>query len=340
VGDEAGCGTEDVRRGAVVALQPDDACAGEVLLEAQDVVDLGPAPAIDRLVVVADAADVAVALGQQAQPQILRHVGVLILVHQHVLELLLVLGQHAFVVLEQAKGFEQQVAEVHGVEHLQPLLVLPVEVCAEAVAIGRTFAGGHLVRCQAAVLPAVDVGGKLAGGPALFVNAFGLDELFQQADLVVGVEDGEVRLEADQLGVAAQDLVADGVEGAEPGHALDHAADEPADALLHFARGLVGEGDGEDFAGPCLALGKDVGKPGGEHAGLAGACTCQHQQRAVERLNGCALLGVERAQVWRRSRCGGTCGDAGAGLGRCVGHGGYIAPERKDSRDSLQMTVL
>jgi hypothetical protein len=50
-------------------------------------------------------------------------------------------------------------------------------------------------------------------------------------------------------------LHADGVEGAEPGHALDHAADEPADALLHLARGLVGEGDGEDLAGPapCLA---------------------------------------------------------------------------------------
>jgi hypothetical protein len=206
-----------------------------------------------------------------------------------------------------------------------------------AVAIGRAFAGGHLVRRQAAVLPAVDMGGKLAGGPALFVDAFGLDELFQQADLVVGVEDGEVGLQAHQLGVAAQDFYADGVEGAKPGHALDHAADEPADALLHFARGLVGEGDGEDFARPRLALGEDVGKPGGEHAGLAGAGTCQHQQRAVERFNGGALFRVERAQVWRRSRCGGTRGDAGAGLGRCVGHGGYIAPARKDSRDSRQM---
>jgi hypothetical protein len=44
--------------GAVVALEPDDGGAGEILLEAQDVVDLGAAPAIDRLVVVADAADV------------------------------------------------------------------------------------------------------------------------------------------------------------------------------------------------------------------------------------------------------------------------------------------
>ena len=51
-------GGEDMAGGAVVALQPDDLGAGKVLLEAQDVVDLGAAPAIDRLVVVADAADV------------------------------------------------------------------------------------------------------------------------------------------------------------------------------------------------------------------------------------------------------------------------------------------
>src|SRR4029077_8353520 len=47
---------------AIVALEADHFCAGKVVLEAQDVVDLGPAPAVDRLVVIADAADV---LGQR-----------------------------------------------------------------------------------------------------------------------------------------------------------------------------------------------------------------------------------------------------------------------------------
>ena len=60
-GDDAGGGGEDVRGRAVVLLEADDLRAGEVLLEAQDVADLGAAPAVDRLVVVADAADVAVA---------------------------------------------------------------------------------------------------------------------------------------------------------------------------------------------------------------------------------------------------------------------------------------
>src|SRR5579862_3083834 len=58
VGDEVRGGGEDVAGAAVVALQADYFGAGEIVIEAQDVVDLGAAPAVDRLVVVADAADV------------------------------------------------------------------------------------------------------------------------------------------------------------------------------------------------------------------------------------------------------------------------------------------
>ena len=58
VRDQVRGGGEDVGGGAVVAFQANDLGAGKVVVEAQDVVDLGAAPAVDRLVVVADAADV------------------------------------------------------------------------------------------------------------------------------------------------------------------------------------------------------------------------------------------------------------------------------------------
>ncbi len=90
LGDEARGGGENVRRRAVVALEPDHLGAGKVLLEAQDVVDFRSPPAVDRLVVIADAADVAMTLGEQPQPQVLRDVGVLVLVDQHVSEAALV----------------------------------------------------------------------------------------------------------------------------------------------------------------------------------------------------------------------------------------------------------
>src|SRR6202034_3759567 len=56
--DQMRGGGEDVSGGTVVALEANDLGAGKVMLEAQDVVDLRAAPAIDRLIVVADAADV------------------------------------------------------------------------------------------------------------------------------------------------------------------------------------------------------------------------------------------------------------------------------------------
>src|SRR5207302_4462325 len=58
VGDQVRCGGEDVAGRAVVALQANDFRAWKVMFEAQDIVDLRAAPAVDRLVVVADAADV------------------------------------------------------------------------------------------------------------------------------------------------------------------------------------------------------------------------------------------------------------------------------------------
>ena len=203
-GDDAGGGGEDMRGRAVVLLEPDHLRAGEVLLEAQDVADLGAAPAVDRLVVVADAGDVAVAAGEQPQPQVLRDVGVLVLVDEDVAEPALVPLEHVRVRLEDRDDVEQQVAEVAGVEDAEPLLVLRVELAA-AMVEGARLRRRYPLGAERAVLPAVDQPGEKPRRPALLVDVLGLDDLPQQAELVVDVEDGEVRLEPDELGMPAQD---------------------------------------------------------------------------------------------------------------------------------------
>ena len=58
--DDRGGGSEDMRCGAIVLFQPNNMCAVEILLEPQDVAHLGPAPAIDGLVIIANAADILV----------------------------------------------------------------------------------------------------------------------------------------------------------------------------------------------------------------------------------------------------------------------------------------
>jgi hypothetical protein len=127
VGDQVAGGAEDMFGGAVVALEPDDFRAGEILLEAQDVFDFRAAPAIDRLVVIADAADVGPfaggPLGQEPEPHVLRGVGVLVLVDQDEAEFLLIFLEHVRIGAEHADRQAEQIAEIDRVQGLQPFLV-------------------------------------------------------------------------------------------------------------------------------------------------------------------------------------------------------------------------
>ncbi len=291
--DQPRGGGEDVGGGAVVALQPHHLGAGEVALEAQDVVHLGAAPAVDRLVVVADAAEVLPSLRQQPQPQVLRDVRVLVLVDQDVFEPIVEIGQHVGVLGEDGQVVQQEIAEVAGVQHPQPVLVERVELAAAIVGEGRAFRRRQLGRDPAAVLPVVDQAGEVARGPALGVDVLGLQQLLDQPLLVVDVDDGEARLQPHQLGVAAQNLRGDRVEGADPAQPLGHRPDDVGDPRAHLAGGLVGEGDRQQLPRPGAASGEDVRQPRRQHPGLAGAGARQHQHRPVDRLHGLALLRVQ-----------------------------------------------
>ncbi len=319
LGDQARGGGQDVAGGAVVALQPHHHGARKIVLEAQDVVDLGAAPAVDRLVVVADAGDVLAHLAEQPEPEVLGDVGVLVLVDEYVAELVLVGGQHVRVVAPQLEAQQQQVAEVDRVQGGEPGLVGGVEVAALAEGEGLRFACRHLLRPEPAVLPAVDRVAERARRPALLVDVLVFQHLLHQAELVVGAEDREVGFQPDQLGVAAQDLGADGVEGAEPGHALAGRPDQRADPVLHLPRGLVGEGHRQDVEGPRPARGDQVRDARGEHPRLAGAGAGQHQDRAFRRLDGAALLVVQAVEIGGCARAEAAhraCGDGGGATPR------------------------
>ena len=205
---------------------------------------------------------------------------------------MVVFGQHLWILTEDPDVFEQQVAEVGGVQDLQAVLVGLVELLPATIGELRRFGGRDVLGQPAAVLPVVHQAGEMAGRPALFIEVFHFDELLDQPDLVVRVQNGEVGFEADQLGVPPQDTRTDRVKGAEPGHALDAGANQVGDALLHFARRLVGEGDGEDFAAAGSVRGEDVGDARGEDASLAGAGAGQDQQRPIGRQHRVALLGI------------------------------------------------
>ena len=223
---------------------------------------------------------------------------------------------------------QQQVAEVAGVQRAQSRLIGRVE--ALALAVGEILGRRQLVRGPPPVLPVIDQARQRTRRPPLCVDVGRFQQLLQQPLLVVGIQDGEGRLQPDQFGVAAQDLGGDGVKGAEPAQTLRVGADQMGDPLAHLACGLVGEGDGQELPRPCAARRQDVRQPGRQHAGLAGARARQHQNRPLGRLHSLPLLRVQAGEiVVRRRKSRGRprarqIGDTGK---RQVGHGGRVTSQ-------------
>ena len=110
--DDARRELDDLRRRAVVRRQVVTCRAGPALGEAERVVDLGPAEAVDRLVLVRDAEDVSVLAGEQLQQPVLSDVRVLVLVYQDVAERLLVGAAGVVALLEQRDRLALEAAVV------------------------------------------------------------------------------------------------------------------------------------------------------------------------------------------------------------------------------------
>ena len=73
---------------------------------------VGPAPLVDRLIGIADDAQVPMHLGEPADQQVLRPVRVLIFVHHHESELFAYFSRTCCACLEELDRLEQEVIEV------------------------------------------------------------------------------------------------------------------------------------------------------------------------------------------------------------------------------------
>ena len=114
---------QDVLSRPVVLLQPDGLGLRKIALEIQNIADVRSPPAIDRLVLVAHHADVAVAFREQPHQVVLGAVGVLVFVDHHVAQPPVPGLAGALVVLQQAHRFEQQIVEIQGIGRAQRLFV-------------------------------------------------------------------------------------------------------------------------------------------------------------------------------------------------------------------------
>ena len=141
---------QDGRGAAVVLLQLDDVRIGEEALKLEDVGDVGTAPAVDGLVVIAHDTDVERRTYEGAEQSHLDGVGVLKLIHHDIL----VDGSAGFsdvlVLLKELHAEDEEVVEVHGVERTELALVGLIN--------GGVGVLGGITQGGAAVLNGADAG--------------------------------------------------------------------------------------------------------------------------------------------------------------------------------------
>ena len=298
VGDDRRRDLEDPPRRAVVLLEPDDVGARVVALEVEDVPQVRPAEAIDRLVGIADDAEVVVGVGEEPEEAVLGGVRVLVLVDQDVAPEPSVVGEDLRVLGPEADGQGEEVVEVERPRPLEPRLVALVD--ARHLELARASGGGpDVVGALEPVLGAthpVDDGG---GGRDPLVEGELAAELPHQGEPVGLVVDDEVPRVAQVVDVRAQDARAGGVERGDEGKAARRPPgplrEEARHALRHLARRLVREGDGEDVPG-IDPLSHQVGDPVGDDPGLPAARPREDEERALGAGNRLALGGIEPGQ--------------------------------------------
>jgi hypothetical protein len=297
VADDLARGVEDARGGAIVLLQGNDLSVRKIGLELEYIADVGPAPGIHALVVVSDHADIAVLSGQGLGQHVLGVVGVLILIHEHMLEHLLIKSPHLFVVADELASLEQEVSKIQGSGRVQLALISQVYV---GSGLARGFGRGHGVdgvglRVEQVVLGPGDdahIHGRLA---ALILQAHGLHGLDHGALLVALVVDGEMLGQLKQFMMPPDEPRSESMESVHPDQAA-LARSQLLDAPAHLFGGLIGEGHGQDALrrhAPAQQMRYAVG----DDPGLARARPSQDQQRPRGMEHAILLLGVEIREV-------------------------------------------
>ena len=274
---------------AVVLLETNQVLYLEVALEVGHVADIGTAKAVDRLVIVADGEHDGLRAAEQFQPAVLQAVGILKLVNQQVPESTLVMLANRLVVGEQFMRAQQQLGKVDRAFLLAELVIGRVVL---GIATREFVVHLDLRRAPSFFLGVVDEVLHLPRRKALLVGMHRLHHPFDHRQLVLGVENGEGLRQAGIAMVGAQQPVAQAVKGACP-HATQAHRHQRREARHHLARRLVGEGDPEHRVRTCVAGLDEPGNAGGQHPGLARACTCQYQCMLRRQGDGGELLGVQ-----------------------------------------------
>ncbi len=281
---------QHLRRAAVVLAEANDAGIGVSVREGGQVVAAGTGEAVDRLIRVADHAQVAPIAKPQPQQVLLEQVRVLVLVDAEPRVALAHQADRLLVALVELDGQRQHVLEVDPVApHLGRLVSAP-QIDEHVLRDGRLALRRVALRALAANLGPLDLIGEVLRRRELVATRQLSRERNQDREL--GVQDLGQVLSVDEGPVVGQLAPGGGMEG----RCLHLREAERVEAVAHLGRGLLGEGHDQRSLRVESARCDGVCGSMADDARLAGSGAGQDDDRPGRRLGRLALLVVEGGQ--------------------------------------------
>ena len=249
----------------------------------------GAGERVDRLVVVADDAEVVTVAEPVLEQLLLQEVDVLVLVDGERAVLRAERVAHLRVLLEEPQRELEQVFEVDQALGLLPPLVLAEDTVHQVDGDGRLAAlglGAVALDGNAAVLRPLDLGREIARGAELERRRQRVRDLAQSERLRGQDPPDALGCEVPQLAKRRR------VEGS----GADALHPERGEASAQLARGLVGEGDRHDPRRLECAGRNLLGDPAGDRRRLAGARAREDADGAAHGLGRAPLLRVQAVE--------------------------------------------
>ncbi len=276
---------EHLRRRAVVLLEPNDARMREAQRNAEQPFGARAGEAVDRLIVVADDAEVVARPEPELEQRLLQQVHILVLVDGERVPLVADDREHVVVLFEQTDRALQQILEIERSLRGLPLLVLAEDAVREVRRQRRLVAVEPReirLRREPPVLRPFDLRRQIAGGT----------EPVRLRQRVADPPQHERLRRHDPARIAAEPAQQSerGRVERRRAHAFDAERREPS---AQFARGLVRERDRDDLRRRKRAARHLTRDPPRDRRRLAGSCAGEDADRTARCLSCCPLLLVQ-----------------------------------------------
>ncbi len=203
---------------AIVLFEFEELGTLQLLLKVQDVVDVGTTETIDTLRVIAHGTHTLLLLAELHHDRHLHVVGILVLIHQDIVETLGILAAYLLILLEKLEGQRQQVIKIHGIGLLASLLVSHKYLAylwhlGTLVLLIDGLVAGIALGTHKIVLSHRNLGVNSSRLIILIAQSHLLDDSLDQRTRVGLIINGKIVVEADVFSLSTEDAGKDAMKG-------------------------------------------------------------------------------------------------------------------------------